>query len=162
MDTTSIHMVSSELAHVLKEAFAGAPGPWTYFTDNRAGVGMIAVIDSLTPEEASAKGGPTGSTIAGHVHHVCVSLTLSTALITKKGSARDRTGSWVVTQVSEQDWPRLKQELRTQYDRSLKLMQSRMEWDEESFGAALGAIAHAAYHLGAIRQRLLAAGMLRT
>ena len=38
---------------------------------------------------------------------------------------------------------------------SLQTIQSRMDWDEDGLGAAAGAVAHAAYHLGAIRQRLL-------
>jgi hypothetical protein len=32
----------------------------------------------------------------------------------------------------------------------------RSTWDEDAIGTAFGAIAHTAYHLGAIRQRLTA------
>ncbi len=162
MDTATTYFLSSELAHVLREAFAGAAGPWTYFTDNRPGVGMLSTIESLTAEEASVAGGPEGTTIAGHVNHVRVSLAGSTALITKQGSSRDRTKSWAVRRVSEPEWKKLQLEVRAQYERALQSIQPRMEWDEDALGAALGAIAHAAYHLGVIRQRLLSAGILRT
>ena len=162
MDTTSSYTLSAELAHVLKEAFAGAPGPWTYFTDNRPGVGMLATIENLTAEEASVATGPERATIAGHVNHVRASLAGSSALLERRSSSRDRTGTWEVARVSDPEWKQLQLDLRVQYDRSLQLIQNRLDWDEDAFGAALGAIAHAAYHLGSIRQRLLSAGMLRT
>jgi hypothetical protein len=162
METASTYILSAELAHVLREAFAGAPGPWTYFTDNRRGDGMLSTNESITAEEASVPTGPDGTTIAGHVNHVRASLAGSTALITKETTSRDRTGTWAVTRVSDPEWKKLQHELRAQYERSLQTIQARPEWDEDAFGAALGAIGHVAYHLGAIRQRLLAAGLLRT
>jgi hypothetical protein len=162
MDTATTHVLSAELTHVLREAFAGAPGPWTYFTDNRRGVGMLSTLETVTAEEASAPVGPEGTTIAGHVHHVRLSLAKSTALIDKRDSSRDRTGTWAVTRVTDAEWKRLLEELRGQYERSLQSFRSHADWDEDTVGAALGAIAHVAYHLGAVRQRLLSAGILRT
>ena len=44
----------------------------------------------------------------------------------------------------------------------LRGLGKRMDWDEDTLGAALGAIAHVAYHLGTVRQRLQSAGILRT
>ena len=162
MNSESTHLVSSQLGHVLREAFAGPPGPWTYFTDNRRGVGMLSTLESITAEEASIPSGPAGATIAGHVSHVQSSLAASIGLITKESTARDRTGSWTVTQVSGPEWNALLKQLRERYERALQTIQSRMDWDEDSFGAALGAITHVAYHLGTVRQRLLSAGILRT
>ena len=162
MDSASTYMLTGQLANVLREAFAGPPGPWTYFTDNRPGVGMMSTLASISAEEASLPVGPDATTIAGHVNHICASLAVSTGLIVKQSSSRDRTGSWNVTRVNDAEWKRLVLELRQQYERSLQAVQTRQSWDEDGFGAALGAIAHVAYHLGAIRQRLLVAGNLRT
>lgn len=162
MNSESRYLVSSQLGHVLREAFAGPPGPWTYFTDNRRGVGLLSTLESITAEEASIPSGPSGATIAGQVHHVQASLATSIGLIKQESNARDRTGSWTVTRVSEPEWSSLQRQLREQYERSLQTVQSLIDWDEDSFGAALGAITHVAYHLGSIRQRLLAAGVLRT
>ena len=111
---------------------------------------------------ASAATGPERTTIAGHVNHVRASLAGSTALLEMKSSSRDRNGTWEVTRVSEAEWKQLQRDLRVQYERSLQLIQNRLEWDEAACGSALGAIAHAAYHLGSIRQRLRSAGILRT
>lgn len=154
MDTASAHLISSQLANLLREAFAGPPGPWTYFTDNRPGVGILSTIDALSAAEASAAVEPGGATIAGHVDHVRASLAGSTELIMRKRASRDRTGTWTVTRVADEEWNRLRAMLRAQYEISLQTIQSRMEWDEDGLGAAAGAAAHAAYHLGAIRQRL--------
>jgi len=162
MTSASTYALSNHLANVLREEFAGAPGPWTYLIDNRPGVGMLSTIESISAEDASVPAGPSGTTIAGHVNHVRASLAVSTELIKKEASSRDRTGSWTVAQVSGPEWKKLQVELRGQYERSLQVIQSQGEWDEDGFGAALGAIAHVAYHLGVIRQRLLLAGILRT
>jgi hypothetical protein len=156
------HTVSSELAHVLREAFAGPPGPWSYFTENRRGVGMLATIESISAEEASVGVGPDNGTIAGHVNHVRVSLAQSTASVKKESSTRDHTGGWTVTRVNDPEWKTLQRQLREQYERSLQVLQTRMEWDEDALSSALGAITHVAYHLAAIRQRLVVAGILRT
>ena len=154
MVTAFAHLVSSQFANLLREAFAGPPGPWTYFTDNRPGVGMFSTIAALTASEASVALEPGGATIAGHVHHVSASLAGSTDLIHKKRTSRDRTASWTVSQVTDAEWRQLQATLRTQYEISLQTIQSRTDWDEDGLGAAGGAVAHAAYHLGAIRQRL--------
>jgi hypothetical protein len=158
VDTASAHLTSSLLANLLREAFAGPPGPWTYFTDNRPGVGFLSTIQGLTAAEASLALEPGGATIAGHVDHVRASLAGSTELITRKRSSRDRTGTWTVTQVTDKEWQGLHAALRAQYEISLQTIQSRMDWDEDALGAAAGAVAHAAYHLGAVRQRLLLRG----
>jgi hypothetical protein len=162
VNTESGYVVTSELSHVLREAFLGAAGPWTYFTDNRRGGGMLAVIEAITAEEASVPVGPKGTTIAGHVNHVRSSLAGSMILMSHSNASRDRSGNWAVSKVSESEWKRLQQDLRVQFESALKAIQAKMDWDEDALNAALGAITHAAYHLGAIRQRLLAAGLLRS
>jgi hypothetical protein len=162
MDSESKHLLSSLLGQLLREAFAGPPGPWSYFTDNRRGVGLLFTLESISAEEASLPSGPGGSTIAGQVNHVQSSLAASIGLMKKENSVRDRTGTWTVTRVSDSEWSSLQRQLREQYERSLQTIQTRTDWDEDSLGAALGAVTHVAYHLGSVRQRLLTAGILRT
>jgi hypothetical protein len=41
----------------------------------------------------------------------------------------------------------------------LVTIETHSAWDEDSLGDAIGAIAHTAYHLGAIRQRLAVQGV---
>jgi hypothetical protein len=151
--TPPVVMVSL-LTRMLVEAFEGPPGPWTYFTDASPGTGLFATIGGLTAVQASQPGGPGHTTIAGHIHHVSASLVLSTRALRGEQTSRDRGRSWTVTTVDDAGWADLQTQLRREYDSLFVAVESRAAWDEDALGVAIGAIAHAAYHLGAIRQRL--------
>jgi len=142
------------LTRMLREAFEGPPGPWTYFTDTSPGSGLFATIDGLSAAQASRVGGPGRTTIAGHLQHLTSSIALSTRGLRGESPARDRSGSWTVAAVDDVEWAALRTRLRDAYQSLLMAMQTRAAWDEDAFGTAMGAIAHAAYHLGAVRQRL--------
>jgi hypothetical protein len=67
---------------------------------------------------------------------------------------RNWAESWPVSSVSEAEWTKLKSALRREYEEMLQAASAEPLASEEAFGGAVGAIAHAAYHLGAIRQKL--------
>ena len=143
------------VTRMLKEAFEGAPGPWTYFTDTSRGTGIFATINALSAAEASQIGGPSGSTIAAHVQHL-ISSTRATALSLRgQHVSLDRGHGWTPTIVDERVWSSLREALRSEYNALLVSVGMRTRWNEEMVGTAYGAVAHSAYHLGAIRQRLL-------
>lgn len=142
------------LTRMLREAFEGPPGPWTYFTDTAPGTGVFATIGGLTAAQASTVAGPGRTTIAGHVHHLSSSLALSTQGLRGESPTRDRSRSWTVSTVDEAEWALVRARLRDEYERLLVAVETRALWDEDALGVAMGAIAHTAYHLGAIRQRL--------
>ena len=144
----------SLLTRMLVEAFEGPPGPWTYFTDAAPGTGIFATIRSLQAAQASERGGPGHTTIAGHIHHVSSSLALSTRGLRGESTSRDRGRSWTVSTVDDSGWADLQAQLRREYESLRVAVETRAKWDEDTLGVAMGAIAHAAYHLGAIRQRL--------
>ena len=146
------------VTRMLREAFEGPPGPWTYFTDTMAGTGLFGTIAALTADRVSETGGPGGTTIAGHVHHISASLELTARELRGEPASRDRSRSWTVSVVEDAAWTALRAELRRAYESVRMAVQTRATWDEEALGAAFGAIAHTAYHLGAIRQRLTAHG----
>ena len=139
---------------MLREAFEGPPGPWTYFTDVGPGHGLFATLDTLTAAQASQAGGPGGSTIAGHVHHISASLALTRRLLRGEQASRDRARSWSVLTVDAAAWTELVAGLRRAYHDVRVTVEMHPTWDEDAAGTAFGAVAHAAYHLGAIRQRL--------
>ncbi len=56
--------------------------------------------------------------------------------------------------VDDAAWAALRTRLREEYDRLVVAVEMHARWDEDALGVALGAVAHTAYHLGAIRQRL--------
>jgi hypothetical protein len=155
---TSPAVMVTLLVRMLREAFEGPPGPWTYFTDAAPGTGAFATISALTAAQASQPGGPGRTTIAGHVGHLTSSLGLSTKGLRGEATSRDRSKSWTISAVDTAGWTALQGELRSAYDSLVVAVETHAVWDEEAVGVAFGAIGHAAYHLGAIRQRLAPRG----
>ncbi len=70
---------------------------------------------------------------------------------TEKDGIGRRVGK--ITTVDEEAWTRLVVELHRQYDQLRQTIQSRALDSAETFGGAVAAIAHLAYHLGAVRQK---------
>jgi len=141
---------------MLREAFEGPPGPWTYFTDTSPGSGLFATIDGLSASQASHVGGPGRTTIAGHMQHLSSSLALSTRGLLGESASRDRSRNWTVATVNDAEWAAVRGRLRDEYQKLLVTVETHAAWDEDALGTAMGAIAHTAYHLGAVRQRLAA------
>lgn len=154
MTGTPPALTVSLLTRMLVEAFEGPPGPWTYFTDASPGTGIFATIGGLSAAQASLPGGPGRTSVAGHIHHVSASLALSTRGLRGDQASRDRGRSWTVSTVDDAGWAKLQAQLRREYDSLFVAVETHALWDEDALGVAIGAIAHAAYHLGAIRQRL--------
>src|ERR1051325_9450761 len=98
----------SLLIRMLREAFEGPPGPWTYFIDTSRGTGVFATIGGLSAAAASRPGGPGGTTIAGHVHHLSSSVALSTKGLRGEPTSRDRSHSWTVSVVDDAAWAALR------------------------------------------------------
>ena len=144
----------SVVTRMLREAFEGPPGPWTYFIDTSPGTGVFGTIGELSATEASQKAGPNHTTIAGHVHHLRAALALSRQALRGDPTSRDRSLSWTLSTVHDAAWIALRVDLRREYEGLLVALLSHTTWDEDALGVAFGAVAHAAYHLGAMRQRL--------
>src|SRR5205823_15036463 len=98
----------SLLTRMLREAFEGPPGPWTYFTDTSSGTGVFGTIGGLGAAAASRPGGPGGTTIAGHVHHLTSSVARSTQGLRGEPTPRARSRSWTVSVVDEAAWATLR------------------------------------------------------
>ena len=143
---------------MLREAFEGPPGPWTYFIDVAPGTGVFGTIGELSAAQASQQAGPNNTTIAGHVHHLSVALALSRQALGGDSTTRDRSLSWTLSAVDDAAWFALRAGLQRAYESLLVAVSSHTTWDEDALGVAFGAIAHTAYHLGAIRQRLTPRG----
>lgn len=146
------------VTRMLREAFEGPPGPWTYFIDSSPATGVFGTIGVLNAAQASQKAGPHNTTIAGHVHHLSASLALSRQALRGVSKSRDRSLSWTLSNVDDTGWIELRAELRREYESLLVAVLSHTTWDEDALGVAFGAVAHTAYHLGAMRQRLTPRG----
>jgi hypothetical protein len=149
--------VAGALTTLLRETFEGPPGPSTYYIDNDPGAGLFATIDALTPAQASASPWPGAATIAGHVHHTAFHLEMSSAWMRGDRADRDWKESWSVRKVDAEQWERVRKDVRAKYDDLLRAIQKEPSARAEALTTSVGAVAHAAYHLGAIKQRIAAA-----
>jgi uncharacterized damage-inducible protein DinB len=151
-------MLITESTRILKEAFEGPPGPWSYFTERAPAPGLLGALQHLPARSASRPLGPSATTIAGHVQHLVSTLEIYRAWIRGEAvsaPAKDRTRSWTVSAVDDAQWRALQQELRAGYTDLTLTIETQSDWTEEAIGGVLGAIAHIAYHIGAIRQRMI-------
>jgi hypothetical protein len=148
-------VVVRQLLVVLREAIEGPSGPWTHFIDNKPGAGLFGALDPLSAAEASRPRG--GSSVAAHVHHLAFALDVSAASLAGDNSHRDWSLSWAVTSVDDAAWKALLARFREEYARLIAAIGTHAATDEEALGAAIGVIAHVAYHLGAVRQKLATA-----
>lgn len=151
---TSIAMdeAVAQLRAVLHEAFEGPPEKWSYFTDNAPNAGWLGTLDGVTAAEASRA--VAGTSIAAHVYHAAFALDASTAWIRRERTPRNWRESWRVQAADETQWRALVADLRAKYEALARAIDSHAGATVEGFGGAVGAIAHAAYHLGAVRQKL--------
>lgn len=155
MAAISVDVIIGQLLAVLREAFEGSTQPWSYFTDGPADAALLGTLAKLTAAQASQPIG--GSSIAAHVHHVRFGLGASAAWIDGDRSPRDWQESWQVKTVDDAAWSRLQQELRKGYLELRQAIESHAASGAEAAGGALAALAHIAYHLGAIRQKVACA-----
>jgi hypothetical protein len=142
---------------LLRETFEGPAGPSTYYIDNDPKAGLFATLDGLGAEAASRAFGTGGATIAGHAFHVGFHLEMTAAWLRGDHEPRDWSRSWAVTAVDETAWADVRAGVRRRFEDLLRAIETEPSASAEDLATTIGAVAHAAYHLGAIRQRLAAA-----
>lgn len=145
-----------ELLQLLKETFAGpAPvGPSAFI---EKGTGLFQTLDGVPAEVASAQVRPDGSTIAAHSEHIRFYVAVHYKLMLGSTDPIDWNESWRIKNVNDAEWNDLQQQLRTAYRAVVEHVRALKTWQQDEFGLTMAIVAHSAYHLGAIRQLLLAA-----
>jgi hypothetical protein len=156
MPDVGIDVVVMQMSAVLREAFEGPKERWSYFTDSGPGAGLFGTLSRLSAAEASRVLGRTP--ISAHVHHIVFALQASTRWIEGDRNTSNWKESWTVSIVDEEAWGKLKERLRAAYGDLQIAVARHAAGTPEAIGGALGAMAHAAYHLGAIRQKVSIAG----
>jgi hypothetical protein len=146
---------AKDLLQLLKETFEG-PGPTgpSAFLDK--GTGLFQTLDDISSEVASAKPRPEGSTIAAHTEHVRFYVAVHHKLMLGAREKINWDESWRVKTVSAVVWDDLRRDLRKVYSTVYNHLTALNSWGEDEFSLAMAIVAHTGYHLGAIRQLLLA------
>lgn len=148
-----IEVVRRQLLALLREGIEGPGEAWSYFTDHGPGAGLLGTLEEWNATEASRSGADGRASVAAHVHHVAFGMEASSAFIRGDRSPRDWKSSWAQPSVDPAGWEAVKEELRERYTGLVRALEEADLSTDEAFGGALAAVAHVAYHLGAIRQR---------
>jgi len=151
MAEITINDVIGQLLAVLRESFEG-PQQTGYYTDEGPDGALFGTLGKLNTEQASRSLG--GTSIAAHVYHTTFGLEDFAARISGDHTSRNWQESWRVSTVDEKTWKKMLDEMRTRYKQLNKAIESHASSSTEAFGGAIGTIAHVAYHLGAIRQKV--------
>lgn len=150
--------MKNQLLAVLREGWEG-PDPahgFTYFLDRGPEAGLRETLARLSADEASRDVG--GNSVAAHAHHLLFSFEAFGAFIGGDRRKRDWNESWRVSDVDENAWAQLQRGLAAQYETLIGLVEQHADEGEAPAGGSIGAIAHFAYHVGAIKQKLGVAG----
>ena len=120
--------------------------------------GLLASLDALSAETASARPGGRSS-VASHAEHLRYGLELlnRTAHGENVWATANWAESWTHQKVTEDEWRTLRAALAREARSWLEVMKQPPNWSENNFADAVGSISHLAYHLGAIRQLAQAA-----
>lgn len=152
MAAIDVHEIVGQILDVLGEAFEGPKERWSYFTDNRSDAGLFGTLGKLAAADASRTLGKTS--IAAHVHHVIFGMDASARWIEGNRTTHDWKESWSTDTVNDAEWARMREKLRSSYKDMRRDIELYASSSKESMGGVIGALAHVAYHLGAIRQKV--------
>jgi hypothetical protein len=142
-----------QLKNLLQEGIQGPQKEWSYFTDPGSN-GFLGTTGELNSTSASKTSGPNDNSVASHTWHLCFALNATSDWIQGKKSSHEWEKSWRIQKVNDRDWSELQSKLRQEYEEFYHLIETVDLSDEKVIGGVIGTIAHIAYHLGAIRQKL--------
>jgi hypothetical protein len=152
MADLSLDVVIGQVINVLDETFIYRNKQWTYFTDNKPDAGFIGLLQGLNAEDVSRP--IAGTSIVSHVHHVIFSLHESSAWIRGDHSPKDWNESWRVSSVTDSEWSEMLDHMRASFLSLRIAIRENGAKDILTIGGTIGVVAHMAFHLGAIRQKI--------
>ena len=146
---------TNNFLQLLTETFEGPPttGPSVFL---EKGTALFQTLDNISAETASAQSRVGGSTIAAHTEHVRFYVDVHYKLLLGARDKIDWDESWRIKTVKARDWDSLREGLKRSYSTVTDHLRKVNSWGDDEVSIALAIIAHTAYHLGAIRQILLA------
>jgi hypothetical protein len=158
MDAQTTTDLIRSIVDLLTEAYAGPPNPEeTWVIDNEPDSGILGILAGVSAAEASSPGDgkeEAGSTIAANAEHLRWSLANANAQIRNETFNPNWGDSWLLIRADEAEWARLRQALRAEYETLRDALHKLDDLPSEYYTGVLALIAHAAYHLGTIRQMI--------
>jgi hypothetical protein len=148
-------LFTDPLFQIIRESFESVGGA---FLDRGTSLfETLATIDAAQASQTIVEG---GTSIAAHAFHVKFYLNVHEKFVKGEQLGRiDWRASWTLRTVNDSEWESLKVGLREAYEHIMGLYRKQDDWNSEHYiESALAVVAHTAYHLGAIRQMMLATG----
>ncbi len=144
--------VFAALGAVLREIVDGTASE--AFLLNSGDRGLLASLELLSAEAASAPPAAGGATIAAHADHLRYGLGLMNRWSRGENafSGADYSASWRRQQVSPEQWRESLESLRREAHAWLAAASQPRALGEAGLTEMIASAAHLAYHLGAIRQ----------
>lgn len=125
-----------------------------------AGTSMFETLASISAADASIPVSNQSANLAAQVNHTAYYIQeLREGLETNWSNTADWPGSWQIGEVDDVEWQALIDNLRFNYEWLADSAKELPVWEADYVGGAFGMIAHAAYHLGEIRQGI---GIIRS
>jgi hypothetical protein len=147
------------LKTLLKETFDGPPEGGSWFTEARPGSGLFGTLEKVPAAKASESAHGEGAPLAAHVHHITYYLKIGNAFLRGESPEMDWSLSWKVRISGEEEWKRLVEDLRREYEELMNHLNGEIAWNPSLAKGTLGCLAHSAYHLGSLRQMVKGMGL---
>jgi|SRR5215217_3552563 len=145
------------LLEILEELYVGSDKD-TWVIDRNPGHGLSAAVKTITAEQASTPLVTGGSTVAAHTEHLRWSIYLALEFYKGNMPSADWKESWSVKEVNEQEWKQLQEDLLEAYSKLKAAISEVKDWSNPHLlTGTIALLPHAAYHLGAVKQLMIAA-----
>lgn len=145
------------LLDLLAEVYIGSRGEESWVIDAHPGHGFTAAIKTITAEQASTPLVEGGTTIAAHTEHLRWSLHFALKFYQGEVPSSNWEESWKIRTVNDAEWQTLQQDLLEVYNTVKQRIAGVDNWsDPFLLKGTLALLPHAAYHLGSIKQLMIA------
>jgi len=125
-----------------------------------AGTSLFETLRDITPDEANIPVSGQSASLAAQVQHTAFYVdAIRQGLATNWTNSADWNASWQIEPVDAATWQALIDRLHAAYAWSGDFAADTSDWNEITIGVAFALVAHAAYHLGEIRQGI---GVIRS
>lgn len=142
---------------LLREIYIGSEVEQTWIIDGKPGHGVTAAINEITAEQASQPLVEGGSTIAAHTEHLRWSLEFAMTFYNGEQPTGNWEESWAIRKVSDEEWEQLQLALLVAYQKVIYAIKEVKDWSNPHLlKGTIALLPHAAYHLGAVKQLLIA------
>jgi hypothetical protein len=143
-----------DLLALLDEAYVAEAQPTTWFKDYEPRSSVAETLDQLSVEAACRPPLEGRYPVAAHARHLTLSLEALANALQGHEWRMDWEASWhLPPDFDESQWSELRTRLRRSYAAVEEGIRARDDWSDFYIRrGTLSALAHAAYHLGAIRQ----------